>query len=271
MMSNAAAPASAWSALPLRLLNLLAFVPLMVGNAMAGSGQLSGESIGLIANRWPTLLLPANWAFAIWSLIYLGLALFVVYQALPREDARRTAARVGPLWLTTVVLNLAWITAFSFSWFGISLCVMAALLIALIAIYRRVGPGHAPGTRMERVFVQAPFSLYLGWIVVATVVNSSQYLSYLGWDGSPPSPVFWAIVAMAVVATGAALFDVLWGDWIIPLVATWALVAIAARYPDRVALAATAWTMAGFCALLPLVLRVWRSAVRRRMAGAAPP
>lgn len=59
----------AWSATPLRALNVAAFLVLVAGNGWAAAGIAGGESIGVVANRWPTFLFPAGWAFGIWSLI----------------------------------------------------------------------------------------------------------------------------------------------------------------------------------------------------------
>jgi hypothetical protein len=262
-----------WSQTPFRVLNLAAFVPLIIGNALAGAGALSGESIGVVANRWQTLILPANWTFGIWSLIYLGLAAFVVYQALPREGARQVAGRIGPLWLVTIVLNLAWITTFSFSQFGSALVVMVALFTALVVVFMRLDIGVTPVGWDERVLVQAPFCLYLGWIAVALIVNTAQYLSYLGWDGRPLGPVVWAVIMMVAATAVAALFNLLRGEWIISLVVTWALVGVGARYADLPVLAGATWTLAVLNVLLPLTLRFWRRGgpTRGSMDGRAFP
>ncbi len=256
MASDVPSGRTDWSATPFRLLNLFAFIPLIVGNALAGTGALSGESIGVIANRWQTLLLPANWTFGIWSLIYLGLGAFVVYQALPGESPRNVAGRLGPLWLVTVVLNLAWIGAFSFSRFGLALAVMGGLLVSLILVFSRLDVGTTPVGQAERAFAQAPFSLYLGWIIVALIVNTSQFLSYLGWAGAPLNPLAWSVIMMVAAAALGILFDLLRGEWIVPLVVAWALAGIVSRYSDQPAIVWVAAVLAGLSVLVPLARRV---------------
>lgn len=247
-----------WSATPLRVLNVLAFVPLIIGNALAGAGALSGESIGVVANRWQTLLLPANWAFGIWSLIYLALAGFVVYQLLAGENSRKVARRIGPLWLVTIVFNVAWISAFSFSWFGLALVIMVLLLVSLILVFTRLNVGGTPVGAGERVFAQAPFSLYLGWVTVALIVNAAQYLSYLGWGGAPLSPLAWSVIMMMAAAGIGALFELRKGEWIIPLVVAWALAGIAGRYADQSTVFWVATALAGLSAVFPLACRIRR-------------
>lgn len=247
-----------WSATPLRALNVVAFLVLVAGNGWGAAGIAGGESIGVVANRWPTFLLPAGWTFGIWSLIYVALGAFVLYQVLPRDGARRAAERIGPLWCATVVLNLAWLTAFSFSRFGTALAVMAALLVALILIFVRLDIGGAAVGPAGRWLVQAPFSLYLGWITVAFIVNTAQFLASLGWEGGPLAPRTWAIIMMTVATGIAALFDVLRREWIVALVVAWALAGIGARYQDQPVLISTAWGLATANVALVVVMGVWR-------------
>lgn len=117
-----------------KVANVLVFLVVLAANGAAGSGAMSGESIGLIANRFRSDFLPANYVFGIWSLIYLWLGVFTVYQALPGEGSSDAVRRIGPWWLVSGVLNIAWVSAFSFSQFGLAMMVMAALLVTLIAL-----------------------------------------------------------------------------------------------------------------------------------------
>ena len=82
----------------LQALNLAVLVLVLWLNGLAGSGGLSGESIGLIANRYPSWFLPANYVFGIWSLIYLGLTAFTVFQLLPGERSNPAVTAIGWWW-----------------------------------------------------------------------------------------------------------------------------------------------------------------------------
>ena len=73
----------------MRFLNLVVFILVLAGNGLAASGKMSGDSIGTIANRYQSLFLPANYVFGIWSLIYVGLMVVTVFQALPGESSVR--------------------------------------------------------------------------------------------------------------------------------------------------------------------------------------
>ena len=248
--------------LALQLVNVAVLVAVLWANGLAGSGALSGESIGLIANRYRSTFLPANWTFSIWSLIYLALVLFAAYQALPGKRESLAARRIGWGWTVNGVLNVAWIVLFSFSLFGPALAVMVVLLVNLVWITERTGWAEGELGWQDRIFVAWPFGLYLAWISVALISNAFQYLTYLEWGGLGISPEAWSAIMMAV-GTGLGIFMVLErGNWIFPLVFGWAFMGIADRFADVPLIANTAYAMTGVgLGVLPLVL------LRRRRRG----
>ena len=225
--------------------NLVVLGLVLWANGMAGSGALSGESIGLIANRYASTFLPAGWVFSIWSLIYLWLSGFVVYQLLPGQRDNEALARLGWGWAVNGALNIAWVVTFSFALFGPALVVMIALLLNLIWISERVGWSQRPLGTAERLWVAYPFGLYLAWISVALIANTFQYLTYLEWGGFGVSGEMWSAIMMAV-ATGLAAFMVrARGNWLFPLVFGWAFIGIADRFEGVPLIANTAHVMTG--------------------------
>ena len=246
-----------------QLVNVAVLVVVLWMNGLAGSGALSGESIGLLANRYRSPFLPASWVFGIWSLIYLSLILFTVYQALPGQRDNEALRRIGWGWAVNGALNIGWIVLFSFALFGPALAVMVALLVNLIWVVERTGwPEGRLGWR-DRLFVAYPFGMYLAWISVALIANTFQYLTYLEWGGFGIAPEVWSAVMM-VVGTGLAAFMVFGrGNWLFPLVFSWAFWGIADRYPDLPVVANTAYAMIG----VSLGILV-AEGVRRRRPGA---
>lgn len=243
--------------------NVVAYGLVLWLNGLAGSGAMSGESIGLIANRYPSAFLPANYVFGIWGLIYASLFAFVLYQLMRWRHRDGAAGRIGWWWIVSCVLNVGWIVAFSFSRFGTAMVLMVALLIALARIHQRIGRGLLPLSAGEHLFVAFPFSLYLSWILVAVIANSFQYVNYLGWSGAGTGATWSAV--MMVVATAAALGMVAWrGDWVFPLVTAWAFLGIADRYPEVAVIATTAKA----CAAAGLVGLVTILPYRAMRAGA---
>ncbi len=272
----------------MKLVNLATLLAVLGLNGLAATGAMSGDSIGVLANRYESLFLPANYVFGIWSLIYLGLTASVAYQLLPTAAAARAVERIGPWWVVASVLNVAWISLFSFSRFGAALLVMVAFLVALVLTGARLraplagdAPGlpglpglpGAPGASgarpvrdgwAERVLVRWPFDLYLAWISVALISNTFQFAHAIGWGGFGIAESTWA-VAMMIVATVLGVV-MAWGQraWVFPLVVAWALRGIGVRHAGLPVIAtAVGWLVPlGIVAGAVAVIVRARSAVR---------
>ncbi len=219
----------------MKVLNILVFLFVLVGNGLAATGKMSGRSIGQIANEYHSLFLPADYVFSIWSLIYLGLLALTVFQALPGEASVRSARRTGPWWIIVGVLNVAWISTFSFSYFLAALGVMAVLLIALIIVFEKVHapmPAGEPRSSAEYWCVTVPTGIYLAWISVAIIANSFQYAHVVHWDGFGISESTYAVAMMIVATVLGWAISYARGAWVFPLVVAWALRGIGARYAD---------------------------------------
>jgi translocator protein len=91
--------------------------------------------------RFTIYFTPANFAFSIWGLIYLGLTGFVIYQALPSQRNNPMMRRVGYPFALTSVLNGIWLFAWHYEYFVLSVFVMLALLATLLTIYVRLDLG----------------------------------------------------------------------------------------------------------------------------------
>ncbi len=245
------------------LANALTLVGVLVVNGMAGAGSLSGESIGLLANRYASYLLPAGYVFGIWSLIYLTLVVFVGDQLLPGRRDAPVVERVGWGWVINGVLNVAWVVLFSFGLFGAALGVMVLLLVDLVVLHVRITEGPEPLGWRDRLVVRWPFDLYLAWISVALIANTAQYLPYLEWGGWGISGEVWS-VAMMGVATGLGGIMAVWRRaWIFPLVVAWAVWGIGVRYAEVDPLRTAATVLAG----IGVALAVAGVGIRR---GAGP-
>src|SRR5919199_6186904 len=82
-----------------QVLNLLAIFAAFAVNVLANVAPINGLSIGEISNTFfkEVLITPANYAFAIWGVIYLGLITFGVYQVLPAQRQNPSLRRMGYL------------------------------------------------------------------------------------------------------------------------------------------------------------------------------
>jgi hypothetical protein len=240
-----------------QIVNVVAVVATLAVNGLANALPLNGQTTGQISDRFQVYFVPAGYVFTIWGLIYAGLVAFAVYQALPSQRHNGRLRRVGYLFALSCLANGLWIFLWHYEFFVATLLVMVGLLLLLIAIYLRLGIGREPVGAAEKWLVHRPFSLYLGWISVATIANATAVLDYLQWQGWGIAPQLWALVMLAagvVIATAVAWHR---RDLVYPLVMVWAYVGIAVRQADTPLVAGTAWFAVLLLALLVLVL--WHS------------
>lgn len=212
----------------LRLLNLAAFIGMVAVNALAVTLPLNGLTPGEVSTIYPSLFTPAGYVFSIWSLIYLTLAIFIVYQLLPSQQYNPRLARLGPLFIVTCLLNAGWLFAWHYLQTLLSLPIMLGLLVSLILCYERLGIGKSTVSRRENLAVRLPFSLYLGWITVATVANVSVFFLALGVRINWFTPA-WALLAIIAATLIGATVLRRRGDVAYTLVLVWAFFGIAVR------------------------------------------
>ncbi len=232
--------------------NVIAYVVTLVINYLAVSLPLGGQTTAEIANRYPIYFLPANFTFGIWSVIYLALGVYVVDQARPSQRDNPLHRRIGYLFALTCVANVSWLLLFQNLQFGASMLAMVVLLATLIAIYLRLGIGTVPVSLSERLRITLPFSLYLGWISVATIANASYVLYDLGWDGFGVSSEMWAAIMLVVAAGLTAAVIVRGRDIAYTLVILWAFAGIAIKQANTPLVSTTAIVL-GALVLLVLV------------------
>jgi hypothetical protein len=232
---------------------VLAYVVTVVVNAAAVAIPLGGNTTAELSDRFPVLVTPANYVFGIWSVIYVLLLAFTVYQALPAQRTDPALRRLGFLPAITGILNAAWVLLWQYQVFALTVPVMLALLVTLILIYRRLRATDAPaGSAAFGWFVVLPFSVYLGWITVATIANISQMLYHAGYRGAPIGPDAWAFIVLGVGFAIAAITVVRHRDVAYGAVIVWAYLGIAVKQWD---VTSAAWMAVG-CASAVAILAV---------------
>lgn len=247
-----------------QFLHLGAIVATFGINVLANIAPLNGLTIGDISNTFfqEVLIIPANYAFAIWGLIYLGLIAFAIYQALPAQRHNPHLVRMGYLLVLASLAQIAWVFCFQSRLFALSLVAMLGILLPLIGVYFRVGIDSIRVSRQEKWLIQIPLSIYLAWISVATLVNVALTLYNSGWSGWGISPQVWS--AMALIAGGAIAATVSFQqtDIAFVLVFVWAYVAIAVRQANILSVAATAGGLA-----IALILFLIFSVIRHQSSS----
>jgi hypothetical protein len=123
---------------------------------------------------------------------------------------------------------------------------MVVLLLLLIAIYLRLGIGRTGVSAAETWLVRVPFSIYLGWITVATIANATSLLDYLNWNGWGLAAVWWAVIMLVAAAIITSVVSLTRGDVAYVLVIVWALIGIAVKHFDTPLVAILAGFLAGW-------------------------
>ncbi|WP_010542217.1 tryptophan-rich sensory protein [Dietzia alimentaria] len=245
------------------VLTLLGVTAAIIG-AFVGSGALGGtpiaEAAGGALSADATPVAPAGAAFSIWSVIYLGLLAYALWQLTPTARGSSRQRTLRPWALASVLLNAAWIWAIQLDAVAVSVSVIVVLLAVLIRAMFVLGAPRAGGV-IELTVVDGTFGLYLGWVTVATLANAYAWLVASGVEVvSTIAAGIVGVIAAMVVGIATALLS---RGRVAPAVATsWGLAWIAVgRTEGAFASPALAWTAAigTLAVLLVALLNVLRT------------
>ncbi|GGG42420.1 tryptophan-rich sensory protein [Bizionia arctica] len=220
----------------LQISNGIALVSTIIINYLSNTGKINNTTIGEVSNQINSLFTPAGYAFSIWGLIYLLLLGFIVYQGrslfVKIKSNNDFILKTGWWFVISCIANSAWVFSWLYGYTGLSCIFIFLLLFALlkIVINNSMEVWDAPFPII--LFVWWPFTIYSGWVTVASIANTSTYLVKINWDGFGVSEVGWTII-MIVIATIINLL-VTWKRNMreFALVGAWALIAIAVANKD---------------------------------------
>jgi benzodiazapine receptor len=230
----------------LKIGNIVAYVVTLIVNGLAGSTTIIGGKLTAdISDANPTLITPAGYVFAIWGVIYILLGAFVIYQALPSQKGKDYHSKIGWLFILSCAANICWLFLWQFQYIILSVVLMLVLLASLLMIYLRLDIGISTPGRNERLTIHLPFSVYLGWITVATIANISAAFVSIGQLQLFLGEVNWAVFVLivALLITGVMLWTR--RDLAYAAVLVWALVGIYAKHTNVVPVAYTSLICAG--------------------------
>ncbi len=242
-----------------RWLALVGIAATITINVLANSLPINGLNTGEISDRFDIFFVPAGYVFSIWFLIYVGLIAYAVYQILPDNQENSRLDRAAVWVVLASAANIAWIFCWHYLLFGWSLLAMTLLLLSLIMIYTTLKIGREPVDPGEYWLVRVPFSIYLGWISVATIANVTQVLFVFDWGGWGISEEIWTAVMLAVATVLGWIMALDRRDIPYLLVLIWAFTGIALKFPGTQLVAVSAWAASGLLAAAVL----WTALQRR--------
>lgn len=226
-----------------------------------------GEPIGNRSDAIRTLITPSGWAFAIWGPLFLGSAIYAIWQALPAQRTNALLDRIG--WASVVALSSQgiWATYTQFANLTvISVVIIFASLVPLLFILRTMSQESALSTS-ERWFAGLVMSALAAWLTAASIVNVSAALAYYGIGGEFAYPLAAAImVAIGGVIASAAVLRSRGNPWY-ALVFCWALLAIYYRGGQEATSIAIACGFSGVCVALAAIAGLSQAPNRRHWIG----
>jgi benzodiazapine receptor len=246
----------------LRAANVVAFVLVVVVNILANLLPLNGRTTASISDSYPTLIAPAGCVFSIWGIIYALLLVFTVFQALPSQRGKPFLRQVGYFFLLSSLANVSWLFLWHYGQIVLSILPMFVLLVSLILIYLRLQIGKSDASTVEKLSVQVPFSVYLGWITVASIANVAAAAVSLDLNGLGLGEIAWTVLVIIIALIIALGVIVTRRDIAYSLVLVWALVGIVVKQSDNQSIVLTAGTSAA-AILVALVAVNLRSMLKK--------
>ena len=172
---------------------------MVVVNFMANGLPINNRGTGEISDAYPNLFAPAGPAFSIWGLIYLLLGAYVIYQFVKKDQKTEDfLQKINPFFIATSLANISWIFAWHYDFIGLSVLIMLTFLILLIKI-ADILCGE-PFTLLQKLLIWIPFSIYFGWITVASIANITVFLVSIGWGGFGVADYIWTSIILLVGA-----------------------------------------------------------------------
>lgn len=206
-----------------QFLVVFSVVSLIVMNYLSNTGVFGGQTNGDVSNKYHTLITPAGYAFSIWGIIFLGLLAFAIYQAMPSQRANPRFRAVGWWVILNAVCNAIWSPLFNNERIGLALVVILVMLFTLVIIEQRLLEArHVPvvapdldatlpevsANAAQTWLARIPFSIYFGWLTVATILNVAVYLEATAFGLMGLSETTWATAILVVgLMVGAFVFN----------------------------------------------------------------
>lgn len=222
------------------------FLVVLLMNYLSQAVPFNGQTNADVSAKYDTFFTPAGYAFSIWGFIYLALGIYTYYQAFQASENQQIYDRIAPVLMVNFLANSAWLPAFQYELLGLSVILMLILLLTLIYIQKLLIKDHTLSLR-KKAWIRIPFSLYLGWISVAAIVNIAVFAEYAGWNAWGISETTWAVIMAIAGALLAFMMLRTTYDLVYVLVFVWAFIAIAVKQSESELLW---WVTLGLAAVL---------------------
>lgn len=183
----------------LKIANILAFSAMVYVNYLSNALPINGNTAGELSDKYVNYFVPAGLTFAIWGVIYSWLLVFLGFQVASffskniEKKVNPIVEKIGWLFVISCVLNISWLLAWHYEFVGLSVLIMLSFLSTLLYLNYKIGVGKTKISSLEKWISHAPFSIYVGWISIATIANVTALLVNINWNGFGIEGSIWAI------------------------------------------------------------------------------
>ena len=238
---------------PETLALMVSYIVLVAANALGEVFRFGGVTSADVSNEVFAWFAPAGYVFTIWSVIYVGLAVWMV--RLVGDKTRRAdlfGLPIGPdamLFVVSCVLNVAWLTFWHLRVFPATVIVIVALLAVVGTLYIRTWQ------RSKSWLDRAPIALYASWLAVATVANVVHVATRAASGDGGLFAAVSTLVLLVLFAGATYVVHRIFDDYVFGIVVLWAGIGIGVRLvavsPITGVLAIVISTIGVAAALLP--------------------
>lgn len=212
--------------------NSLAVIFTIIVNVLAVILPINGISTQELSDRIPNLFVPAGITFSIWSIIYILLILFMLFQINDVFISKKNPEyldRIGFYFMLTGLANICWIFLWHYEKVNLSIFAMIILFLSLLIIYQRLKIGKIKISLKEKMLVHLPISVYIGWITVATIANVTAVLVDNNAGELFLGEMVWTILLIIIATLITIIIIKNRNDIAYSLVIIWALIGIAIK------------------------------------------
>ena len=180
-----------------------AYLAMVSTNVMATTLIINDVSTGEISDKFINLFTPAGITFSIWGLIYILLALYTVYQfdfiqKHRNENKINVYNNIRSLFIFSSLVNVASIFSWHYGIIWLSVLLMLILFFTLVAVADNINKLKL--SKIENIYISLPFSIYFGWVTVATIANITIFFASIKWSGFGISEQIWTIILLFIGA-----------------------------------------------------------------------
>jgi hypothetical protein len=100
---------------------------------------------------------------------------------------------------------------------------MLAILALLAYVFTR--------TRTVHIVIRSSVEITLAWIIMASALNITVWMRYMGWSISGPADLYYAIGALGTVSLIVAILQYTYRTYIISAVFLWTLLGVYIAHP----------------------------------------